>query len=185
MTDEVSSTTRGRRKSSLFDRLGRFSNASALSVSTVNTALHQYSPINDTESPEDEMRLSSDIGSGGFHASSTFEPQSSLGLPSTISPPRYSYVNPRHSILLSWTPSSEDPWTESLSKGFRYSFPIKANKTWATLHLDTRDAIPGNHTPLARQPKVPRFWGCEPIAGVLDLDLDNPQSIYEINIMVH
>jgi len=181
MTHEVSNTT-AIGKLSLFDRR-RFSNASTLTVSTVNTALPVYSTIDGSGSPEDEMRLSSESGRDGSYASSTFEPQSTPGL--TIAPPRYSYLNPRHAISLTWTPSSEDPGTESLSNGFRYSFPIKANKTWATLHLDTRDAIPGNPAPSASQPKMPRFWGCEPIAGVLDLDLDNPHSINEINIMVH
>ena len=183
MTHDVSNTTLGVRKLSLFDRR-RFSNASTLSVSTVSTALPQYSTIDSSESPEDEGHWFSESGREGSYASSTFGPQSSLGLPFAIAPPRYSYLNPRHSILLTWTPSAEDPGTESLSNGFRYSFPIKANKTWATLHLDTRDAIPGNPAPSASQPKVPRFWGCEPIAGVLELDLDNPHSINEINIMV-
>ena len=182
---EVSNTTLVIRKISLFDRRRRFSSASTSTVSTVNTALPQYSAIDSTESPEDETRLSSEIGSAGSDASPTFEPERNPGLPPTIAPPRYSYLNPRHSILLTWVPSTGVPGTDSLSNGFRYSFPIKANKTWATLHLDTRDAIPGNPSPSASQPKVPRFWGCEPIAGVLDLDLDNPQSINEINIMVH
>ena len=175
MTDEVSNTTLGIGRFSLFDRR-RFSNASALTVSTVNTALPAYSTTDGSETPEDEVY--SEIG---IDASPTSERQSSLGLTSAISPPRYSYLNPRHSILLTWSPSSEDPQTESQSNGFRYSFPIK---TWATLHLDTCDAIPGNPSPSASQPKVPRFWGCEPIAGVLGLDLDNPVSINEINIVV-
>jgi len=178
MTHEVSNTIS---KLSLFDRR-RFSNASTLTVSTVNTALPVYS-IDSSESPEDEVRWPSESGRDGSYASSTFEEQSTPGLHPTLAPPRYSYLNPRRSILLTWAPSSEVPGIES-SNGFRYSFPIKANKTWATLHLDTRDAIPGNPAPSASQPKVPRFWGCEPIAGVLDLDLDNPHSINEINLMV-
>ena len=136
---------------------------SALTVSTVNTVLSQYSAIDGSANLEDEMRLSSEIGSSGSDASPTFEPHSSLALPSAISPPRYSYLNPRHSILLTWPPSAEDSGTES-PNGFRYSFPVKANKTWATLHLDTRNAIPGNPSPSPSQLKVPRFWGCEPIA---------------------
>ena len=175
MTHEVSNTIS---KLSLFDRR-RFSNASTLTVSTVNTALPVYS-IDSSENPEDEVRWSSESGRDGSYV---FEEQSTLGLHPTLAPPRYSYLNPRRSILLTWAPSSDVPGIES-SNGFRYSFPIKANKTWATLHLDTRDAIPGNPAPSASQPKVPRFWGCEPIAGVLDLDLDNPHSINEINLMV-
>src|SRR6266511_1482200 len=178
MTPEVFNATgmSSIRKLSLFDRQ-QFSNVSSLTVSTVNTALPEYSTIDGSENPEDsELRWSSETSRDGFYASSTFEPQSSHGLP------RYSYINPRHSILLNWASSSEDSRTESLSDGFKYSFPIKTNKTWATLHLYTRDAIPGNPAPSPNQPRVPRFWGCEPIAGVLDLDLDNPHSINEIKI---
>jgi len=147
----------------------RFSRASVLSFASVNTVLPQYNAVDDSSLDDQSVRSS---------------PIASL----TEAPPRYS---PRDSSLVtnhSPVESSESVPCRSpdleLLHGFKYSYPIKSDKPWATLHLYTRHAEPGNSKPLKSRPKVPRLWGCDPVVGTLELELDVPQTIQHIKIMV-
>lgn len=85
-------------------------------------------------------------------------------------------------VVLTWS-SSTTARPCDISE-FQYSYPIRPKKPWATLHLRTRDAIPGNPNPLQNHPRVPRFWSCEPIVGSLQLDLDGPHNIQQIIVSV-
>jgi len=60
-----------------------------------------------------------------------------------------------------------------------HSFPIRSNKSWATLYIFSRDLD-------EPQPKgkVPRVWGGEPVAGTVDLDLTTSTTIQQITISV-
>ena len=90
----------------------------------------------------------------------------------TEEPPRYSLEN---------IPNSK---FEGDKRKFRYSYPIRPKKPWATLRLYTRDAVPGNSKPLQSQPRLPRFWSCDHVMGTVELDLSSSQSIQQIDIAV-
>ena len=134
----------------------RFSNASLLSLSSIRTLLPQYSAVDNS--------------------------LDALENTSSRPPSWNSSSDPRFRNTIVGEPPS---YTSTSVEGeFRYSFPIRPTKPWATLHLRTRDAVPGNMTPLLTQPRVPRFWSCDPIMGTLELDLDSPQAIQQINVSV-
>ena len=116
--------------------------------------------------------------SSPFQTSSSDTPTPS----NNLLPPRYSYINPRHSTII--TSHTPDPRRRQPPHEFEYSFPIRANKPWATLKLFTRNSIPGNLHPSPRQPKTPQIWGGELITGTLQFDLDSPQMIQQISITV-
>ena len=139
----------------------RFSNlnVSLLSLSSIRTLLPQYSAVdNSLDDPP----------------------------PDALSGPRPPSRNAQPILDPHFQNDSEPPsYTSSSVEGeFRYSFPIRPKKPWATLHLRTRDVLQGNMTPLHTQPRVPRIWSCDPIRGALELDLDNPQTIQQISISV-
>ncbi len=169
----------------------RFSTASVLTLASLNSVLPQYAATDDTERvwedppvylPLDVGNAESSSSRSGLHSTST-----SSSPNSSILPKRYSFINPRHSTILSCpnpVVESSAPVTSHSQHEFQYSYPIKSNKPWATLHLYTRDAIPGNPRPSKSQPKVPCFWSCDPVAGMLQLDFDSPQTIQQIIIMV-
>jgi hypothetical protein len=136
----------------------RFSNASILSL------LPQYSVV-------DTLVDAATASDPSFHPTS---PTSE----SSIEPPHYSLITPPTPLSTNWTPDS------SVEGDFRYSYPIRPKRPWATLYLHSRDAVPGNPKPLQSQPKVPRVWGCDSIRGRLELDLDSPQNIQQIKILV-
>jgi hypothetical protein len=145
----------------------RLSNASLLSLSSLRTLLPQYDAVQD---PSDTV---SDDTHAYPHPSPTFD--------APVEPPRYSLLNPLSSTRdITATHLNIDDDTQQ----FRYSYPIRSRKAWATLRLLTRDAVPGNPKPLQRQPRLPRFWSCDPIKGALELDLDSPQDIQHIDILV-
>lgn len=183
-----------RRRSLFFSR--QF-NASLLTIGSINTILPQYSATDADEQPHTSPEL--DDGSDGtFQAQNRhyaspppFDPSSSApGRPlsppgSPLTPSRLSVINPRHSTLLAWTTSSIPSFNDSLqTDSFRYSYPIPSNKHWAILHLSTCKTIAGNPRPSHTQPKLPRYWGCDPVSGVVQLDLDHPLTIQQINVTV-
>jgi len=176
------SSSSSRRGSMFFSR--RFSNASLLTIESTETVLPQYSAVGNPQNQSDgadgvlrtgELYYASLPPSGGI-------PCSQLGTPSL-----FSVVNPRHSTLLAWTTSNSTAGANGptrMDSCFQYSFPIESNKRWATLHLTTPTAIAGDPRTSYKQPKVPTFWGCDPITGVVHLDLGNPLTIQEINVAV-
>ena len=138
----------------------RFSNFSLLSLSSIRTLLPQYSATDNLDGPSPDA--SSRPPSRNTQTSSS-DPRFRHD---TSEPPSYTSVT-------------------SVEGEFRYSFPIRPKKPWATLHLRTRDAVPGNIKPLLTQTRVPRVWSCDPITGTLELDLDSPQAIQQIGISVY
>jgi len=145
----------------------RFSNASLLSLSSVRSLLPQYSGGPTTETTTDST-------------------PSSWNSPSAIEPPQYSLLNPHHLPMLpSSTATRFEIGGDSHAHEFRYSYPIRPKNPWATLHLHTRNTITGSHLKsLQSQPRLPRFWSCDPITGTVQLDLDTPQNIQLISITV-
>ena len=138
----------------------RFSNASLISLASIRTLLPQYSAV-------DNSLDASDIGPRPpSWSSQTTSSGQRFQNDHAIEPPSY---------------ASE---STSVEGEFRYSFPIRPKSPWATLHLRTRNAEPGNFTPLQTQPRVPRLWSCDPIRGTLELNLDSPQTIQKISITV-
>ena len=185
-----------RRGSSFFGR--RFSNASLLTIGSINTILPQYSAVGNDEQPlnppgPDDAPDGVRTGDQYYATPPPSEPSS--GVPcSPVSPSgwpsRLSVVNPRHSTLLAWKTSnstaSADNYPARMDSCFQYSIPLTmpSVKQWATLHLSTRTTIAGNPRSSQTQPKLPRFWGCDPVTGVIQLDLDNPLTIQQINMTV-
>ena len=135
----------------------RFSNVSLLSLSSIRTLLPQYSAVDNSGDPSTDASPRPPSWN-----TQTSNPRLQND---TLEPPSYTSVT-------------------SVEGEFHYSFPIRPKKPWATLHLRTRDAEPGNITPLHVQPKTPRVWSCDLIRGTLELDLDNPQNIRQISITV-
>jgi len=179
------SPTTTRSPSSFFRN--RFSNASLLSLSSVRSLLPQYSVVDASEPSADTL---SEITTTGNHESLSSASLSS-NTPSTIEPPRYSSLDLHHLSILSSrrtctaTRFGVDNGVPKAHHWFRYSYPIRPKNPWATLHLHTRNATPGTHSmALQNQPRVPRFWSCDPITGVVQLDLDSPQTIQLISITV-
>jgi len=179
----VTPTTANTRSPPSFFR-NHFNNVSLLSLSSIRSLLPRYSVI-DTASPTSESA-----------AQATGDRESLLPAPSSwnsntqfaIDPPRYSLPRPSHSSMLSSrrgsTATRFEVDGESPAHEFRYSYPIRPKNPWATLHLHTRDPTPGVHSKsLQNQPRVPRFWSCDPITGTV-LDLDTPQNIQLISITV-
>lgn len=149
-------------------------NSSNLSLGTVNTALPEYTSIYRQPSvagDDLESHHQQDSHDGGLQAQ--------------VPPP--GYRNLQASTFVAISNSNVGQFGEhsgSPSHQFHYQYSVSVNQAWATLHLHTRDSVPGNATPFPIQPKVPRVWGCDPIAGVLELDLDSPRSIQQIQIIV-
>ena len=145
----------------------RFSNASLLSIRTLPP---QYSVVDALKEPVGSPP-DTDCGSPTNLVSSwnTGPSSGSTSDQRPIEPPQYSLR----------------PSLGNVAGEFRYSYPIKSKKPWAMLHLDIeRDSVPGNPHPMQSKPRVPRFWGCDPIRGILELDLDTPHNIHQIDILV-
>ena len=150
----------------------RFSNAS---FSSINTLLPQYSVIDtleDTASDVDTVSPRSPASWNSRYSGSTLHHN-------MINPPRYSLANLPHSF----TPFAR-PEVGGDRHEFRYLYPIRPKKPWATLYLFTRNVIPGDPKPSQGQPRVPRFWSCDQIMGALELDLESPQNIHQIDVLV-
>ena len=160
----------------------RFSNASLLTLSSVKTLPPQYSVVDTLE--EAGVGGHSDDNTDNQPPSCTSEFRSSGCV---IEPPRYSLLNPRRSLISTWRSSTATRFEvegDPQAHEFRYSYPIRSKSPWATLHLHTRDTVPGNSKSLQNQPRVPRVWSCDPLTGVLQLELDSPHNIQQINIVV-
>ena len=167
-----------RSRSSSFFR-NRFSNASLLSLSSVRTLLPQYSVVDTLEEPPASPL--SEVATVTENRESLWDSPSVA-----IQPPRYSLPQHRQSLMLTrraTTAPSFDVEGEPQVHEFRYSYPIRAKNPWATLQLHTRIAVPGTHS-IQNQPRLPRFWSCDPITGTVQLDLDSPQNIQQISITV-
>jgi hypothetical protein len=151
----------------------RFRNASRSSFSTLPP---QYT---DTlgESPSLSPEVTTENPDSPSYASSSRNSSSGIEI---LSP---SSLQPRRSMLIRRA-SIVDFEGDPQSPGFLYSYPIRPKNPWATLHLHTRDAAPGDSTPLQNQPRVPRVWSCDPFTGALQLDLESPQNIRQISITV-
>ncbi|KAF8165884.1 hypothetical protein B0H34DRAFT_690813 [Crassisporium funariophilum] len=158
----------------------RFSNASFTSASSFGSLasqLPEYSAM-DSETPSELDGRSIPTGdtwdSTLHHQSDDIEEVSRT--------PRYSYVPPRYSTLPAL------PNTPDISIGevlhFEHSFPINSNKLWATLHTFSRQSIPGTIGGAQARPKLPRVWGSEPVAGLLELNLERSQTIQQIRLTI-
>ena len=53
---------------------------------------------------------------------------------------------------------------------------LKNNKPWIMLHITTR--------PSSTPHKVPRFWGGDNVAGIIDLKLEQPHFVSSITLLV-
>jgi hypothetical protein len=161
--------------------VNRFSNASILSLSSIRTVLPQYSAVNGSE--ESSSRTRPEFTSHSRESLSYAPP--SWNTPSATEPPHYSLLH-HQSLMLTRasTATRFEADGDPQAHQYRYSYPIRGKNPWATLHLHTRDATPGNSDSLRIQPRVPRIWSCDPIKGTLELDLDNPQNIEQISITV-
>ena len=175
MTDRRSTQASNSGLRSLFSRF------SGISIATVDTALPQYSPVSDGEGMQDPPAFDSDfpspiteVGETGGPSSPPYEENWASSTPLVLNP------RPRHSTILTWTPQL----ASSHNHEFEYRYPIRPHKPWATLCLRTRDSVPGNPRPTQNQPKIPHIWGCDPISGLVELDLDSPQTFQEIKLVV-
>jgi hypothetical protein len=151
------------------------------SISSIRTVLPQYSAAGTLEGQASTAsHVNADSHGSPLYAPSFFNnvPSRSTYPRSAPMPPRYSSVNSPHSLTSAATRLGGDPHE------FRYSYPIRSKNPWATLHLHTRDTVPGNLHPLQSQPRVPRLWSCDPIRGKLELNLESPQNIQQITIVV-
>jgi hypothetical protein len=153
-------------------------NASLLSLSSVRTLLPHYSVFDTSDPPTTPF---SDVTSEN-HESPSGAPPSPWDSPPAMDPPRYSWERPQSLVLTSTaTLGVED---EPQTHEFRYPYPIQLKNPWATLHLHTRNGAPGYSDSVTSQPRVPRFWSCDPMTGTVQLDLDNSQHIHQISITV-
>jgi hypothetical protein len=151
------------------------------SLASIRTFLPQYSVAGTLEEQDSTTwPVNTDSHGSPLYTPSSFNtaPSHSTDPRSAPVPPRYSLVNSPHSLTTTATRSGGD------SQEFRYSYPIRSKNPWATLHLYTRDAVPGNLHPLRSQPRVPRLWSCDPICGKLELNLESPQTIQQITVVV-
>ena len=160
VTSSSSTTANTRPRSSFFRN--RFSNASLLSLSSIRSLLPQYS-VSDTIGESSASSPNTETTTTGNRESLSSAPSSwNSNTAIAIEPPRYSMLNPHHLSMLSSTGASTATRFEveggPQAHEFRYSYPIRPKNPWATLHLHTRDAIPGTHSKsLQNQPRVPRF----------------------------
>jgi hypothetical protein len=149
----------------------RFSIASLSSISTLPP---QYSVSNILGEP---AGTPSAVNTDS-HAPPRYAPSSSSSiqvltsgstfLQNATEPPRYSLLNPPPSLdlTLTWSTSTAtplEPEDQGDTPEFQYSFPIRQKRPWATLHLHTRDAIPGNPRPLQSQPRCRGFGVAIPL----------------------
>ena len=153
-----------------------------MSIATIDTALPQYSPVSDGEDMlQDPPAFDSDLPPPDMaETGSVSSPPYEENLDSFSSTPLVLNPRPRHSTILTWTPESASAYNHE----FEYRYPIRPHKPWATLSLRTRDSVPGNPRPTQNQPKIPHIWGCDPIVGVIELDLESPQNFQEIKLVV-
>lgn len=163
----------GRRSLGRLHWYRRFSATST--TASVRTLLPKYSPITDDDESDPDVLVHS-FSQGGLGSDRLHMHVSPTLSTSEQFPPRYSAIHPRPPII--------DAAVRSSDSDRQYSFPISANKPWATLYLSMRDVIPGNPRPVQSRSKVPRMWGCEPISGRLELELDSPLTIRQIIIRV-
>jgi len=164
-----------------FPPRNRFSSAS---LSSIRTVLPQYSVVDALQRALRPTQILATPPDAPPSWNSTTS--GSTLLPNMTEPPRYSLINPPGELVMNWMASTATlPEVVANTHEFQYSYPVRLKKAWATLHLHTRDAVlPRNPKPLQSQPRVPRFWSCDPIAGILELDLDGPQKIQQINVSV-
>lgn len=143
---------------SFFNR--RFHNSSSFSLASVNTILPQYTAV-DGIGPESPPL--SDERSHGSESISRVEP------------------HPK-------SHNCSSPLGGAAMERFEYAFPIRPNNSWCTLRLYTENLLSGNPQVTTHQshhkPKTPKFWGGQIIAGLLELELDRPQTIHCISLTV-
>ncbi|KIM35177.1 hypothetical protein M413DRAFT_368864 [Hebeloma cylindrosporum] len=133
----------------------RFSNSSSFSLASINTILPQYSAI-DALGPGSP--LLSDDTSRSPRSQSTSRAKPSPKPPNSSSP------------------------LGSAAERFEYVFPIRPSNSWCTLRLFTENLPAGNPRVSHHKPKTPKFWGGQIIAGLLELELDRPQTIQSISL---
>lgn len=178
MLDEAPSATSASSPSGRSRWSFRFSAASS---STTATVLPRYSSIADDDWHSDlPSQNGLKVGSESYDMSSVVHLRGSPPFP-----PRYSAIHP---ITLAPPPAESSSFHDHAEAGtqsyHQYIYPIKSTNPWARLLLYSREAIPGDPRPLQGQPKVPRIWGCEPITGRIELDLESPLTIQQINVIV-
>ncbi|KAF8165885.1 hypothetical protein B0H34DRAFT_254666 [Crassisporium funariophilum] len=162
----------------------RFSNASvtsAFSFATLASQLPEYTAVDSSEIPL-EFDVSSTLLTGDSRDGTLHHPHQSEGIEGILRTPRYSYVPPHYSRILG--SSSSTLFEVGEVRHFEHSFPIKGNKPWATLHTFSRESIPGTIGGFKAKPRIPRIWGSEPVAGLLELNLEDSQIIQQIKITI-
>lgn len=141
-------------RGSFFSR--RLYSSSSFSLASINTILPQYSAV-DAIGPE-----SPPLSDDRSHGSESI-----------------SRISPR---LKSHNCSS--PSGDAAGERFEYVFPIRPNNSWCTLRLYTENQLAGHPKVTHHKPKNPKFWGGQIIAGLLELELDRPQTIQSISLTV-
>lgn len=111
-------------------------------------------------------------------------------LTSPTDAPQYTNVNPRFSTILNHASrnTSELPSERTISltrsPDYEYSYSNQANKPWATLKLYTHDLTLERNNRGYNQPRMPYVGSSEPLSGLIQLDINNPINIHQINLQV-
>ena len=132
----------------------------------INSGVHELNNASHVRTTQNLM--SDDIYERRYsQASSTDRPESTVP---SFAPPRYSLIFQNDVSERVGTSESEPPTST-------YSFSLSTKgQPWVTLNIQTR---------LSKTiRKCPRFFGSDNVSGTIDLNLDKPQVINSINLLV-
>ncbi|KAF4612176.1 hypothetical protein D9613_003991 [Agrocybe pediades] len=187
--DSAQTQDRAWRRFSLFRRLSTSSLNTLSSARSAQSSLPEYSPFDSNfpsafplESEADTADCDiSYVASGSVSR----EPNLSVEGINIDDPSGPSRVPPQYSGILtaplSLPTAGPDDGAPKKVAHIEHSFPIRANKPWATLLIFTRNSIPGLSVE-KRVRKVPRFVGDGMVSGMVELDLESTQTIQAISV---